>query len=130
MMGKITVPIRVINAGDKACVLECEATVDTGAAYLILPTAWKDRLGQLDDYFPVGAELADQSTKPSVLGGPVRLEMEGFRPSYSEVMFMDMLPDANGEYEPLLGHMPLQACLASVDMQHHCLVPVKHVEAK
>ena len=61
--------------------------------------------------------------------GPVRIQIEGFRPIYNEVLFVDMEP-ANGQYEPLIGYVILEQCQAAVDMLGHRLVPVKRMDLK
>ena len=59
-MGRISVQA-TIGTGDTAdSVIACEALVDTGAAYLTLPTAWRSRLGQLTTLDTVDVETADQ----------------------------------------------------------------------
>ena len=46
-MGRITVETTVENSADSTLRIRCEALVDTGAAFLTLPAAWRDRLGPL-----------------------------------------------------------------------------------
>ena len=60
--------------------------------------------------------------------GPVRIEIEGFRPIFNEVLFLDMIP-ANGEYEPLIGYVILEQSQAAVDMLGH-LIPVTRMDLK
>jgi hypothetical protein len=48
----------------------------------------------------------------------------------AEVLFPDMQPDEDGEYEPLLGYIALEQAGAAVDMLGHRLVHVKHVNLK
>jgi hypothetical protein len=55
--------------------------------------------------------------------------VEGFRPIYSEVLFVDMKPQ-DGVYEPLIGYIVLEQCQAGVDMLGHRLVHVRHVDMK
>ena len=55
--------------------------------------------------------------------------MEGFRPVHGEVMFVDMHPE-DGQDEPLLGYIVLEAIPAAVDMLGHRLVGVKHLDLK
>src|SRR5579862_5241984 len=86
--------------------LRCDAMVDTGASHLTLPTAWRDRLGDIQSIDTVELETANQSVTSGEICGPVKIEIEGFRPVYGEVLFIDMDP-SDGQYEPLLGYLPL-----------------------
>ena len=74
-------------------------------------------------------ETATQQTVTDEVSGPVRIQIEGFRPIYSEVSFIDMHP-ANGEYEPLIGYLVLEQSQAAVDILGHRLVQVKHMDLK
>ena len=128
-MGRIITPITVANALDPSNELRCDALVDTGTAGLVLPNAWKGRLGVLPGTRVVELELANQQVVPGEICGPVRIQIEGFDPIYSEVTFMDMHPE-NGRYEPLIGYIILGQSRAAVDMVGHRLVLVKHVDLK
>jgi hypothetical protein len=59
----------------------------------------------------------------------VRIQIEGFRPIYNEVLFVDVIPES-GEYEPLIGYVILEQSQAAVDMPGHPLMPVKSVDLK
>ncbi len=48
-MGRIVVETTLENALDPSHTIRCDALVDTGAAYLTLPNAWRDRLGTLTE---------------------------------------------------------------------------------
>jgi hypothetical protein len=61
--------------------------------------------------------------------GPVRIQIEGFRPIHTEVAFVEVKPDV-GEFEPLLGHLVLAQSQARVDVVRQRLVPVKHMDLK
>lgn len=61
--------------------------------------------------------------------GPVQVTVAGFRPVFTEVVFLEMEPRA-GEYDPLVGHVFLEMCRAAVDMVGHRLVPVKYLDLK
>ena len=43
-MGRIVTQIHVSNFEDKSKSIDASALIDTGAAYLTLPTIWMDRL--------------------------------------------------------------------------------------
>ena len=47
-MGRIVTSVTIENAKDLAQGFRCDALVDTGASYMVLPSAWRDRLGDLE----------------------------------------------------------------------------------
>jgi hypothetical protein len=61
--------------------------------------------------------------------GSIRIQIEGFRPIFNEVAFVEMKP-ADGEYEPLIGHIILEQSQAAVDMLGHRLVSIKYMDLK
>jgi len=128
-VGRIAASVKVSNVGDPSQSLRCDALVDTGSAFLVLPSAWRDRLGTLEAMEKVTVETATQEVIEGEVCGPVRIEVEGFRPIYSEVLFLDMKP-ADGTYEPLIGYIVLEQCQAAVDLLGHRLIPGKPVDAK
>ena len=128
-MGRIIASVTIANLGDPAAHLRCDAMVDTGASHMVLPTAWRDRLGDLEQVATVALETATQDTVQGTICGPVRIEIEGFRPIFNEVLFLDMTP-ANGEYEPLIGYVILEQSQAAVDMLGHRLIPVGRMDLK
>ena len=128
-MGRIVAPVLVSNAFDSAKSIHCDVLVDTGAAGLILPSAWKERLGPLTAVRTVEMETADQRVVHGEVCGPVTIHIEGFDPIFDEVVFIEMQP-RNGGYEPLLGYVILEKSRAAVDLVGHRLVAVKHVDLK
>lgn len=128
-MGRIIAQVRITNALDTAHEIHCDALVDTGAAPLVLPKAWRDQLGTLGSSQIREFELADQKTISGEIAGPVRIQVEGFRPVYNEVVFLDMEP-VEGRYEPLLGYLILEQSSIAVDVVGHRLVPVKYMDLK
>jgi predicted aspartyl protease len=128
-MGRIVASVRIDNASDFSKGLRCDALVDTGASLMVLPSVWKDRLGVLEATTEVEVETATQETVRAQVCGPVRIQIEGFRPIFNEVAFVEMKP-ANGEYEPLIGYIVLDQSQAGVDMLGHRLVPIKHMDLK
>jgi len=128
-MGRIVAQIRITNALDPSHDIHCDALVDAGAAPLVLPAAWRDRLGKLGTSQIREFETADQRTITGEVAGPVQIQIEGFRPIHNEVVFLDMV-QTDGGYEPLLGSLILEQSQAAVDMVGHRLVPVKHIELK
>ncbi|MBI5528850.1 MAG: hypothetical protein HY897_21180 [Deltaproteobacteria bacterium] len=128
-MGRIVASVRVENIKDTGSKLRCDALVDTGSSYMVLPSAWRERLGNLEEIATVQLETATQDTVEGKICGPVRIQIEGFRPIYNEVLFLDMKP-SNGEYEPLIGYVILEQSQAAVDMLGHRLIPVKRMDLK
>src|SRR5215813_60766 len=128
-MGRIIAQVRITNVLDAPHEIHCDALVDTGAVSLVLPLAWRDRLGKLGSSQTEEFETADQRTISGEIAGPVQIQVEGFRPVYSEVVFLDMTP-TDGHYEPLLGYVVLELSKAAVDMVGHRLVSVKHFDLK
>ena len=128
-MGRIVASVRIENLAEPAARIRCDALVDTGASYMVLPNAWRERLGELEEIARIPPETATQQTVEGTICGPVRLQIEGFRSIYNEVLFIDMEPE-NGEYEPLIGYIILEQCQAAVDILGHRLIPVKRMDLK
>lgn len=128
-MGRIVASVRIENLVDTQARLRCDALVDTGASYMVLPNAWRERLGDLEEIAKIPLETATQETVEGTICGPVRIQIEGFRPIYNEVLFVDMQP-GDGEYEPLIGYVILEQSQAAVDMLGHRLIPVKRMDLK
>ncbi len=128
-VGRIVASVAIENAADLSRALRCDALVDTGASLMVLPSAWKDQLGNLNFSTEIEVEMATQETVTAEVCGPVRIQIEGFRPILNEVAFVEMQP-TDGNYEPLIGYIVLEQSLASVDMLGHRLVPVKHMDLK
>ena len=129
LVGRITVEATIENGNDSSFRLRCDALVDTGAAYLTLPEAWRDRLGQLTRLDTVDVETATQAVVSGDICGPVLLRLERFRPVLTEVLFIEMEP-TDGQYEPLIGYIPLEQAQAVVDLVGHRLVKVSRVDLK
>jgi predicted aspartyl protease len=128
-MGRIVTSVRITNVQDPSKTLRCDALVDTGASYLVLPAAWKDRLGELNSIETVEFETATQTIVTGDICGPVQIQIEGFRAIYNEVVFVDMTPE-DGIYEPLVGYIVLEQSQAAVDMVGHRLLHVKRMDLK
>ncbi|MBM3268815.1 MAG: hypothetical protein FJZ01_14335 [Candidatus Sericytochromatia bacterium] len=122
-MGRIIVTIRVSNPKAPDYAFECRALVDTGASRLVLPEAWRARLGPLDS-MRHAVKLADQHIVQTDTCGPVRIEIAGFKPSHSDVVFLPLEPELEGDYLPLLGYIPLQSVGAAVDLLNDRLIEV------
>jgi hypothetical protein len=72
-IGEIYVDLTVENRLEPGRSVSCRAMVDTGAFGLILPNAWKARLGHLPDLTTVDLEMADQRVATAEIRGPVRV---------------------------------------------------------
>ena len=128
-MGRIVTFVEIENPSDVEKRIECDALIDTGASHMVLPTAWRARLGELRELGPVEMERTDQSLLQGTVCGPVQIQIEGFRPIFSEVVFVDMEPE-DGKYEPFVGYIVLEQSQAAVDMLGHRLVHVKRLDLK
>ena len=128
-MGGISVQATIGTRDSGDPLIACEASVDTGMAYLTLPSAWRSRLGQLATLDAVDAETADQSMIAGEICDPVLLRFGGFRPVWTEALFIDMEP-AHRRYQPLIGYIPLEQAQAVVDLAGHRLAKVDHVDLK
>ena len=128
-MGRIVASVIIENVSDPSGQIRCDALVDTGASHLVLPFAWKDRLGTLETIDTLELETATQTKITGDICGPVRIRVEGFRPIYNEVLFVEMEPE-DGIYEPLIGYLVLEQCQAGVDMLGHRLIHVKRMDLK
>ena len=128
-MGRIVTSVKIENVTDPAKGLRCDALVDTDASHLVLPNAWKERLPGLQLVGTVEVQIATQATVQGEVYGPVKIQIEGFRPVFGEVLFVEMTPE-NGDYEPLLGYIVLEQSQAAVDMLGHRLIHVKYADLK
>jgi len=128
-MGRIVATVDIENISVSGAAMKLDALVDTGASYLTLPQAWKGRLGKFASEEIIELQTATQQVVKGTVCGPVKIQIEGFRAIYNEILFLDMEPN-NGEYEPLLGYIALEQCGAAVDMIGHRLLPVKYMDAK
>ncbi|MDX1944995.1 MAG: aspartyl protease family protein [Pirellulaceae bacterium] len=128
-MGRLIASVTIVNALDESKRLRCDALVDTGASHMVLPSAWKERLGQLKSIETLELETATQTIVEGEVVGPVKIQIEGFRPVFSEVLFVDVQP-ADEIYEPLLGYIPLEHSQAAVDVLGHRLLHAKHMDLK
>ena len=128
-MGRIVTRVTIENSLDPSKRIETDALVDTESYMMILPSAWRNRLGEFLKCDEIEIHLANEQTVMGTVCGPVLLQIPGFRQISSEVLFMDMHP-ANGEYEPLIGYITLEQSQAAVDMVGHRLTHIRHVDVK
>ena len=121
-MGRIIARTKVTNLFDESRFVECGMLVHTGAAALIVPSAWKERLGEFPRKQAMELVLDNGHVVQGEICAPVEIEIAGFRPVVNEVMFAETLDDAE---EPLLGYVILEQAQATVDRVEHRLVPVR-----
>ena len=126
-MGKIIEDVTVSNISDDVGKITFDALVDTGATFLTLPNVWKTKLGELETLEKVELELASGQIIEGEICGPVRINIGEFRQIIGEVLFMEMEADDDGNYEPLIGYLPLEAIPVGVDMLNHRLFKVKAI---
>jgi hypothetical protein len=129
-MGRIIVQVKITNYFDEEKSIKCDMFVDTGTGALILPTAWKERLGKFKRAEPVELILANQEVIKGEACFPVEIKIQGFRPVSNEVIFVDMKTGEDEDYEPLLGYVILEQAQAAIDMLGHRLIPVKYIDMK
>ena len=129
-MGRIVVQTRITNLFDEEKSIQCGLLVGTGAGALILPSAWKERLGAFKRSETVELQLANQEVLKGEACWPVEVRIEGFRPVSNEVIFVDMEAGEDDAYEPLLGYVILEQAQAAVDLLGHRLVPVRYIDMK
>ena len=96
---------------------------------MVLPKAWKERIGKINTVREIDCETATQEIVKGEVCGPVEIKIEGFEPVYGEVLFLNMKP-VDGVYEPLIGYIILEQSQAAVDMLGHRLVHVKKTDLK
>ncbi len=128
-MGRIVCSVEVENATDSTKRLEFNALVDTGASFLTLPLAWKEKFGDLQTIREVELETATQATVKGEICGPAKIQISGFEPIFGEILFIEMEPE-DGIYEPLVGYIVLESSQIEVDMIGHRLVPIKYMDLK
>lgn len=128
-MGRIVCSVEVENAVEPKRRLEFNALVDTGSAFLTLPNAWREKFGKLEVLREIDLETANQTVVQGEICGPVKIRVEGFKPIFAEVLFIEM-QSPDGRYEPLVGYLVLESSQAAVDLVGHRLVPVKYMDLK
>ena len=88
-MGRIIAQTKVTNLFDETKFVQCGMWVDIGAAALILPAAWRERLGEFPRSEAVELLLANGETVRGEACAPVEIKIDGFRPVVNEVVFVD-----------------------------------------
>ncbi len=129
-MGRIITQVKITNFLESSKAMEIDALVDTGASYLTLPSAWKERLGDLKKIEDVEVEMGTGEIRKAEIYAAVSIRVANFREVVSEVLFIDMEKNEDGEYEPLVGYLVLEAIPVAVDMLGHRLVKVRALDLK
>ena len=129
-MERVITQVSVKNAIDESKMMQIDAMVDTGASMLTLPLAWKDRLDPFASETETELQLANQDIVKGIVCGPALVKVAGFRAVHNEILFLEMTPDPEGLYEPLLGYIILEQAQAAVDMLGHRLVPTRYLDLK
>ena len=126
-MGRVMASVQVENKYGPAPVppVMINALVDTGASHLVLPMAWREKFGVFAEERDDETETATQERAHVVLCGPAQVKVDGFGDARTDVLFLDMKPDRDGDYTPLLGYTVLEMCKAAVDLKGHRLIPVR-----
>ncbi|MGI8669677.1 MAG: aspartyl protease family protein [Aridibacter sp.] len=124
-MGIIISEVTVRNVSEKDSRITFDAIVDTGSTFLTLPKTWKSKLGNVEILEEVELEMASGEIVDGELCSPVLIKIGDFREFGGDVLFIDMEADAKGDYEPLIGYLPLESIPVGVDMLNHRLVKVK-----
>jgi len=62
-MGQIVASVEIKNASNPEYQIMCDALVDTGASYMVLPSAWKNKLGDIEIVAQIEVELANQTVQ-------------------------------------------------------------------
>jgi len=96
---------------------------------MVLPAVWKGRLGRLESTRIIAIGNLVQGAINVEACGPVRIQIEGFRPIHTELVFVELESDVE-EFKPLLGHIVLAQSQATVDLPGNRLVQIKHVDLK
>lgn len=69
-MGRIIANVSIKNLFEQERIINFDALVDTGAAYMVLPQAWKNRLGKLNSIRQIDCETASQHLVKAEVCGP------------------------------------------------------------
>ena len=121
-MGRIIAQTTITNRLDEDKPIRCGILVDTGAGTLILSRSWKAKLCRFLHAEPVRLPLANKEVISGEACAPV--EIEGFRPVWNEVVFLDADSEGEEDFEPLLGYVILEQAQAALDVVGHRLAPV------
>ncbi len=122
-MGRIIANLKLADTEGSQAPISVDALVDTGATYLTLPYAMKDRISGVRKKRDVVCSLASGSVNGEIFA-PVDVIINDFDVITTEVL---CVPDCN---EVLLGYIPLEAANVAVDMLGHRLVKLNKIDLK
>ncbi len=71
-MGRIAASVTIGNVITPEKSIRCDALVDTGASHLVLPSAWRERLGDLTELAKVVMETATQDEVEAIVCVPCK----------------------------------------------------------
>ena len=77
-MGRVVVQTEITNLFEEDESIRCGMLVDTGAGALILPSAWKERLGRFKRSETVELQLANQEVVRGKPAGPSKSASKDF----------------------------------------------------
>lgn len=120
MLVEISVPVLIENDAAPEFAIRCEAVVDSGTRHLVLPEAWREKLGPMRHLRSQQVRLANQDVITGEIYGPVLVKVDGFDYAGTEVLFVPMDPEH--EPEALLGHLVLEHVGAAIDFEAGRLV--------
>lgn len=129
-MGRIIAQTTITNRLHEDKAIRCGVLVDALAGALILPQFWKVKLGRFLRTEPVRLLLTNQQVISGEACAPVEIKIEGFRPVWNEVVFLDAESEGEEDFEPLLGYVILVQAQAAVDTVGHWLTPVPYIDMK
>lgn len=120
-MGRIICQVTLRNPMDADHEITFDGLVDTRASHLVLPLDWRERLGKFRSEQQVALSLASDIIE-GTLCGPVEVELEGFRPVFTEALFVDMQPGDRANTKPSSVTSSWKYIPVAVDMVGHRLV--------
>lgn len=116
--------IELLSALDESERMEFDAIVDTSATWLTLPVAWRDKFPSLKPGREANFWRPEDKITVGEVCGPFDIRIEGFRPSFGEVMFAELEP-INGKLTPLVGSLQLESSQALLDRVNRKLYPLE-----
>ena len=71
-MGRIVVTVEIANMLEPDKKLICDALVDTGASMMVLPSAWRERLGDMPEIRRLEMHTATPDLVTAIVCAPAR----------------------------------------------------------
>ncbi len=91
-MGRIVASVEIQNILDPEKKIRCDALVDTGTSHLVIPATWRQRLADMKEIGSLELEIATQQIVQGIVCGSVQVQIEGFCPIFTELIFVEMEP--------------------------------------